>query len=132
MQAREQRQSMKLEELPANAAVRGILSDRLFTVLSVCSGSAPKRLNGPDRKVAKELLCRTLRTPARDGRGDHGASTETALFLLVSEAQRVRLAHLFDPMIALHTSVVEPLPHRITAVILFRSTGTDCSGEVPS
>lgn len=36
---------MKLEELPANAAVRGILSDGLFTVLSVCSGSAPKRLN---------------------------------------------------------------------------------------
>ncbi len=26
---------MKLEELPANAAVRGILSDGLFTVVSV-------------------------------------------------------------------------------------------------
>ena len=39
-----------------------------------------------------------------------------ALFRLVSEAQRIRLAHLFDPVLAVHTSVVEPLPHQITAV----------------
>jgi hypothetical protein len=31
-----------------------------------------------------------------------------ALFRLVSEAQRARLAHLFDPFLAVHTSVVEP------------------------
>ena len=36
-----------------------------------------------------------------------------ALFRLVSEAQRIRLAHLFDPVLAVHTSVVEPLPHQI-------------------
>jgi superfamily II DNA or RNA helicase len=35
---------------------------------------------------------------------------------LVSEAHRIRLAHLFDPVLAVHTSVVEPLPHQITAV----------------
>jgi superfamily II DNA or RNA helicase len=34
----------------------------------------------------------------------------------VSEAQRIHLAHLFDPVLAVHTSVVEPLPHQITAV----------------
>jgi superfamily II DNA or RNA helicase len=39
-----------------------------------------------------------------------------ALFRLVSEAMRIRLAHLFDPVLAVHTSVVEPLPHQITAV----------------
>ncbi len=38
------------------------------------------------------------------------------LFRLVSEAQRIRLAHLFDPVLAVHTSDVEPLPHQITAV----------------
>ena len=27
-----------------------------------------------------------------------------------------RLAHLFDPVLAVHTSVVDPLPHQITAV----------------
>jgi hypothetical protein len=35
-----------------------------------------------------------------------------ALFRLVSEAHRIRLAHLFDPVLAVHTSVVEPLPRK--------------------
>ena len=39
-----------------------------------------------------------------------------ALFRLVSEAQRIRLAYLFDPVLAVHTSIVDPLPHQITAV----------------
>jgi len=39
-----------------------------------------------------------------------------ALFRLVAEADRIRLAHLFDPVLAVHTSLVEPLPHQITAV----------------
>src|SRR5207249_4106919 len=39
-----------------------------------------------------------------------------ALFRLVSEAHRIRLAHLFDPVLAVHTSLVEPLPHQITGV----------------
>ena len=39
-----------------------------------------------------------------------------ATFRLVSEAQRIRLAHLFDPVLAVHTSDVDPLPHQITAV----------------
>jgi len=38
------------------------------------------------------------------------------LFRLVSEAYRIRLAYLFDPLIAVHTSLVDPLPHQITAV----------------
>lgn len=39
-----------------------------------------------------------------------------ALFRLISEAHRIRLAYLFDPLLAVHTSLVEPLPHQITAV----------------
>ena len=39
-----------------------------------------------------------------------------ALFRLVAEAHRIRLAHLFDPVLAVHTSLVDPLPHQITAV----------------
>jgi SNF2 family DNA or RNA helicase len=38
------------------------------------------------------------------------------LFRLVSEARRIRLAHLFDPMLAVHLSRIDPLPHQITAV----------------
>lgn len=38
------------------------------------------------------------------------------LLSLVSEAYRIRLGHLFDPLLAVHTSLIEPLPHQITAV----------------
>jgi SNF2 family DNA or RNA helicase len=41
---------------------------------------------------------------------------DPALFRLVTEAHRIRLAYLFDPLLAVHTSLVEPLPHQITAV----------------
>ena len=38
------------------------------------------------------------------------------LLRLVSEAYRIHLAHLFDPLLAVHTSILDPLPHQITAV----------------
>ena len=44
------------------------------------------------------------------------ASGDGALFRLVSKAHRIRLAHLFDPVLAVHTSLVDALPHQITAV----------------
>ena len=37
-------------------------------------------------------------------------------FRLAAEAERIRLAHLFDPYLAVHASHIEPLPHQITAV----------------
>jgi len=43
-----------------------------------------------------------------DGDGD--------AFKLAVEAKRIDLAFLFDPMMAIHTSNVDPLPHQITAV----------------
>src|SRR4029079_12865148 len=38
------------------------------------------------------------------------------MFRLASEAHRIHLAYLFDPLLAVHTSLVDPLPHQITAV----------------
>lgn len=111
----------KLEDLQPNAAVRGILPDALATDVSVqWFGSEALELTykTPAGRVANELLYRhdeprievvELGRPwSFDGDG--------ALFRLVSEAHRIRLAHLFDPVLAVHTSVVDPLPHQITAV----------------
>jgi hypothetical protein len=58
-----------------------------------------------------------------------------ALFRLVSEAHRIRLAHLFDPVLAVHTSLVDPLPHQITAVyeaMLPRQPLRFCSPTIPA
>ena len=41
---------------------------------------------------------------------------DASLLRLTSEAQRIRLAYVFDPYLAVYTSDVEPLPHQITAV----------------
>ena len=112
---------MTLEDLQPNAAVRGILTDGLVVVVSVqWHGSEAVELTykTPDGKVANELLYRT--DEARLEVVEHGQpwsfDGDGALFRLVSEALRIRLAHLFDPVLAVHTSVVEPLPHQITAV----------------
>jgi len=115
------RRMIRLEDLQPNAAVRGILPDALVTVVSVqWFGSEALELTykTPAGKVANELLYRhdesrlEVVTQGRpwsfDGNGE--------LFRLVSEAHRIRLAHLFDPVLAVHTSVLEPLPHQITAV----------------
>jgi SNF2 family DNA or RNA helicase len=112
---------MKLEELQPNAALRGILPDALATVVSVqWFGTEALELTykGPSGKVANELLYR--HDEPRLEIVEHGRpwsfDGDGALFRLVSEAQRIRLAHLFDPVLAVHTSVVDPLPHQITAV----------------
>ena len=110
-----------LEDLKPNTSVQGILPNGLVTVVSVqWHGSSAIELTykTPEGKVANELLYRHDEPRievVREGRpwsfdGDGG------LFRLVSEAQRIRLAHLFDPVLAVHTSMVEPLPHQITAV----------------
>ncbi|SKA31647.1 helicase-related protein [Consotaella salsifontis] len=39
-----------------------------------------------------------------------------ALLRLVTEATRIKLAHYFDPYLAIHTSLIDPLPHQISAV----------------
>ncbi|MBI2800240.1 MAG: DUF3883 domain-containing protein [Gammaproteobacteria bacterium] len=112
---------MKLEELQHNASVRGILPDGLVAVVSVqWYGSEALELTykTSSGKVANELLYRhdEPRLEIVEQGRPWSFDGDGALFRLVSEAQRIRLAHLFDPVLAVHTSVVEPLPHQITAV----------------
>jgi len=38
---------------------------------------------------------------------------DSTLLRLISEARRVRLAHLSDPHLAVHTLQVDPLPHQL-------------------
>src|SRR5438105_4828715 len=111
----------RLEEITPGAAIKGILPDSLVSAINIqWFGSEALELTYKDAtgRVGNELLYRhdepRLEIVAQ-GRpwsfdGDGG------LFRLVAEAQRIRLAHLFDPVLAVHTSIVDPLPHQITAV----------------
>ncbi len=112
---------MKLEELQPNAVVRGVLPESIVTVTSVqWFGSAAVELTykEPSGRVGNLLLYRQDETKlalAQEGR-PWSFDGDGALFRLVAEANRIRLAHLFDPVLAVHTSLVDPLPHQITAV----------------
>ncbi len=111
----------RLEDLKRGASLRGILPDSMVTVVDVhwygsdaleltykeSSGRPGTRLLYRDDEPTLELVS-TGRPWSFDGAGH--------LFRLVAEAHRIRLAHLFDPVLAVHTSLVEPLPHQITAV----------------
>jgi superfamily II DNA or RNA helicase len=111
----------RLEDLQPHAAVRGILPDGLITVVSVQwfgSDALELTYKTASGKVANELLYRhdELRIEVVEHGRPWSFDGDGAAFRLVSEAHRIRLAHLFDPVLAVHTSVVEPLPHQITAV----------------
>ena len=112
---------MHLEDLQPRSSVRGVHPEELVTVVSVqWFGSEALELTYKTAAgtVANQLLYRQdeprleIVADGQPWRFDGDGS----LFRLVSEAQRIRLAHLFDPVLAVHTSVVEPLPHQITAV----------------
>lgn len=111
----------KLEDLRKGAALKGVLPDGLVTVVDVrwlgtmavelvykdAAGRVHNRLVYRDQEETLEVVTRG-RMWSFDGDGE--------LFRLVSEARRIHLAYLFDPLLAVHTSLVEPLPHQITAV----------------
>ncbi|MGH2970457.1 MAG: helicase-related protein [Solirubrobacteraceae bacterium] len=111
-----------LEHLNPGSRVHGILPDGPVEVVHVTwHGSAAVTLTyrRPDGQPDHEML---YREDERRLRIEEAADVAWALdadpklFRLASEALRLRLAHLFDPYLAVHTSNLEPLPHQITAV----------------
>jgi SNF2 family DNA or RNA helicase len=110
-----------LEDLKPNASIRGVLPNSVVTVVNVqWYGSDALELTYKDAtgRVANELIYRhdEPRLEIVENGRPWSFDADGHLFRLVSEAQRIHLAHLFDPVLAVHTSVVEPLPHQITAV----------------
>jgi len=111
----------RLEELKRGTTVKGILPDGFITVVDVSwIGSVAVELTYKDSqgKLANELIYRDRESDLEILEAGQPWSFDGApdLFRLVSEAHRIRLAYLFDPLLAVHTSLVEPLPHQITAV----------------
>ncbi len=111
----------KLEDLKPGATVQGILSDSLVTVVNVrwfSNEAVELTFKDASGNVANRLLYRSNELTFKIAEIGHPWSfdAEPAQFKLTSEARRIQLAYLFDPLLAVHTSLVEPLPHQITAV----------------
>lgn len=111
----------RLEELKRGAVVKGILPDGVVTVVDVkWIGSVAIELTYKDSqgKLGNELIYRDREIDLEilEAGSPWDFNGDPELFRLVSEAHRIRLAYLFDPLLAVHTSLVDPLPHQITAV----------------
>ncbi|MEE6159836.1 helicase-related protein [Cylindrospermopsis raciborskii DSH] len=112
---------IKLEELKQGSIINGILPGQGVTVIDAkwfgtdtveltykdIHGSPYTELLFRDREESLQIV-NEGKPWSFDGDGE--------TLCLVSEAHRINLAYLFDPLLAVHTSLVEPLPHQITAV----------------
>src|SRR5260370_19439112 len=110
-----------LEDITRGSSSRGISPEGVVTIVDVkWLGTVAIEVTFKDSagRLGNELLYRdrepTLEV-AEAGR-PWSFDGDSALFRLLSEANRIRLAYLFDPLLAVHTWLVEPLPHQITAV----------------
>ena len=112
---------LKLEDIKPGLPLVGLEPSVVATVAAVVpigNGAVQVFYRTPDGTTKERLLGRddeanlsvaTVERPwSFDGDG--------AAFQLTCEAKRIDLAFLFDPMMAVHTSNVDPLPHQITAV----------------
>ena len=112
---------MRIEDLAPGNSLTGLEPAAVATIVAVvpiAEGAVQVIYKTPDGTLRDRLLGRAdeatiaLATQERpwafDGDGED--------FKLAVEAKRIDLAFLFDPMMAVHTSNVDPLPHQITAV----------------
>ncbi|QFS48052.1 helicase-related protein [Nostoc sphaeroides] len=115
------RNMVRLEDLTKGTQVQGILPNNIVAIVDAqWHGSDVVELTYKDASgtLGNELVFRD-REPTLEIITSGGAwsfTADGANFRLASEAHRIRLAYLFDPLLAVHTSLVEPLPHQITAV----------------
>ena len=110
-----------LEELQPGVIVKGILPDKQVTVVDAnwrANIAVSIFYKDSAGKPGRILLYRSTEpnleivAPGTPWKFD----ADGEMFRLVSEARRIQLAHLFDPLLAVHTSEVHPFPHQITAV----------------
>ena len=102
---------MRLEDLVSGISLTGIELSAVVTVsavIPIAEGAVQVIYKMPDGMLKERMLGRADEESIALGNG--------ADFKLAVEAKRIDLAFLFDPMMAVHTSNVDPLPHQITAV----------------
>jgi superfamily II DNA or RNA helicase len=112
----------KLEELTEGTSVEGVIADSPVTVIHVkwFGGHSVELTYKLEQTgtVGNRLLYRSDEEKLRiiDTSPGWAFDGDGETFRLVSEANRIRLAYLFDPRLAVHVSQVEPLPHQIAGV----------------
>ena len=112
---------VKLEDIAKGSQISGIQGDELVTVFQtelVGDSALTIYYKDSDGKLGEQMLFRSdeSRLTMTESRKSWGFDAPGAEFKLGLEAYRISQAALFDPMMAVHTSNIEPLPHQISAV----------------
>lgn len=110
-----------LEDITVNSIVKGLVPNSAVTIKHTeMFGSQAMQVTFVDAegRPGTQLIYRDQESALEIVRQTRplSFSADPKLFRLASEAQRLRWGFLFDPMIAVTTSSIEPLPHQITAV----------------
>lgn len=111
---------MKLEEVATGLKLAGVIPGDAVTVVAA-QWHGTDALELTYKSTSGNLGQRVLYRADEEGlsaasSGGRPFDAPAADFKLVAEAQRIKLAGLFDPMLAVATSDVQPLPHQIRAV----------------
>ncbi len=108
------------DDVKVGAKLRGMDASGVAEILQV-SRFGPDAINVVFRaggKIGERLVYRGDESGFEfvEGGRLYGFDADGSLVRLASEAYRFRLAHLFDPYLAISASQIEALPHQITAV----------------
>jgi superfamily II DNA or RNA helicase len=111
----------RLEDLTPGARVSGLVPGEVVEVVAARwagSRSVVLTYRTPSGRVDEQVVYREAESSLFIGEPGRAWSFDGdgGLFRLVAEARRIRLAYLFDPRLAVHLSLIEPLPHQILAV----------------
>jgi superfamily II DNA or RNA helicase len=100
--------------------VAGLEASELVEIQRIAPFGAKTLLEGvglQSRRLVKRPLAADELAALVVVRGQrHTFDGDAKLFLLGSEAERIRIAHQFDPLFAVNSSIVDPLPHQVEAV----------------
>jgi hypothetical protein len=112
---------LKLEDIKIDAQVRGIQGDEIVRIVQVALiGEDALTVYYKDSQgaVSEQMLFRSDEARLELALAGRPWSFDApgAEFKLGLEAFRITQAALFDPMMAVHTSNVDPYPHQISAV----------------
>jgi len=112
---------IKLEEIVIGSQLVGLLNDSVATVVAIVPAGADAitvYYKAPSLGVGEQMLFR--QDEERLSFAQSGTSWSFDApgeeFKLALEAYRIKLGYLFDPMMAIHSSNVDPYPHQISAV----------------
>lgn len=111
----------KLEEIKVGSTVLGIESNRPVNVISVDKigiVAVDVVYRNSEGAISETSLYREdeSRLEVKNTGRNWSFDGDAENLRLVTEAYRIALAHHFDPYLAIHTSLVDPLPHQISAV----------------